>query len=108
MIETYDLQVNQKLLLDDGVSCFDQHAPTFLEKNLLKKAADDHDENIGKVRKSFSYDLKYAMYNYAMKRTKEFTFSLSKTVDAQDLSNDIKKAKEEIEEKIKRIKEGIE
>ncbi len=95
------LLVNQKLLLDDGISCFDQPSPTFLEKNLLKKAADDHDENIGKVRKSFSYDLKYSMYNYAMKRTKDFTFTLSKTVDAQDLSEDIRKAKEEIEEKIK-------
>jgi len=34
-----------------------------------------------------------------MKRTKDFTFTLSKTVDAQDLSEDIRKAKEEIEEK---------
>jgi len=86
-------------LLEENISCFDQGKVTFKETGLLKKASENRDETIEKVRKAFSVDLVKSLKNYIRENTDDLEF---------DINEDDKIDEEELEEKIRKLKEEIE
>lgn len=80
-------------------SCFDHPAPTFIERDLLNKAADNRDENIGGVRNAFTPDFRNEMKNLIRSHTPA-SFEVRGEIEDQDLSSEIAEAKSEIESAI--------
>lgn len=86
--------------LYDGTSCFEQPTPTFTEKELLLKASQRHDENIENVRNAFPPKFTGEMKAFIKEHVRDTTFELSGEVEAQDLTDEIDTAKEQLEDEI--------
>ena len=92
--------VDPILLTDESLSCFDQPAPTFSESDLLRKASDRKDNNIGTVRNAFSEALTDDMKDLIKSHALDLQFDLRGDVEAVDLTDSIKQAMEETEDEI--------
>ncbi len=62
------------LLTDQDISCFKQPSPTFTDDTSLNKAADSHEENIGKFRNAFTPEFTEDMKEIIRDNASEFEF----------------------------------
>ena len=88
-----------KRLTDFGESCFIHPTPAFIEQDLLHKASENRDENIGVVRNAFTPNFRNEMKNLVIESSPG-NFEVRGEVEDQDLSDEIEKAKEDTEEAI--------
>lgn len=92
------------LLTDQAISCFKQPSPTFTDDTSLNKAADTHEENIGKFRNAFTPEFTNDMKEIIRDHASEFEFIADETllrstrIEEDELKNFDEETREKIEE----------
>ena len=68
------------ILLDDGISCFKQPTPTFLDTTSLVKAAKNEEENIGQHRDAFTPEFTDSMETLIETKGNDIQFEVKKSL----------------------------